>query len=209
MHRQLEDLFDILGRKLVDDVVSDVNQRGAAMNAFSAGETDEEDGLWLVSRFDYVHDEYVFSDAGKEYQEKHITFLASLTLPFQQKLFETDIDNRRRLMFKYQYYGEDYLGKILEETNIMDGVFGAENNQLLHNEPLEFQGDELNYRNLAFLWASYMKPSPYYCLPCNFNLRNCGYVFWDADRLNRSGLTKDPRPYVMPPCLSFEKRSQQ
>jgi hypothetical protein len=194
MRKRLGDVFDILGEKVLDSVVSNPRQGKAAQDSLPANSPGVAVAAVLVSRFNEGQDDFIFSEAGKEFQYEHVTFLASRPLPFLQTLFESGTDTQRRLVLKYQCFEEDDLEWALRSISKIHRVFEVDEKRLQLVQLTEFEGNKLNNRNQAWLCASDMfAECPQYCLPGNFDLRTGGYVFWDEDRLERGGRTQDRR----------------
>jgi hypothetical protein len=197
MRKRLGDVFDILGEKVLDSVVSNPGQGKVAQDSLPANSSGVPIAAVLVSRFNEGQDDFIFSEAGKGFQYRHITFLAGRPLPFLQTLFESGADTQRRLVFKYEGFENVDLGQILRENCILRRIFPSNDRWLHSGQPTEFEGDKLDNRNLAWQWASnLMAECHQYCLPGDFDLRTGGYVFWDEDRLERGGITQGRPPFV-------------
>lgn len=178
IHKRLENIFDEQGQTLLESIVSTSGSKQTETGGSSTTKLDQQDGCGLRPRFEEPYDDFVFSEDGKAYQAEHVTFLASRPLPFLQALLESGQDKQRQLMFEYQVFELDYLGRLLEK-NFSSRPLRKEAN---------FDGDKVSGCNRAWLWATKARPAPRLMSGGNFHLRTWGYVFWDEDRMERSGL---------------------
>jgi hypothetical protein len=184
MHKQLDNIFDKLEDALLESIVarSYTDPSGDMIHSIPNPQTQDE--VALRHPFDLGRENFIFSTCGRIFQTEHIAFLASRTLPFLQTLFESDTDRQRRLILKYQQNELDHLGNFLEDRGPRTRpIISA----LIFSRPVvSFEGDKLSARNLAWLRVAQIRGTEYFGLPCNYNLRDWGYVFWDECNLRLS-----------------------
>jgi hypothetical protein len=181
MRKRLEIIFDRLGQELFESVVaqSDSAQSGGAAE-LSIKTTAKQKLIAGISRFSEEFDDFIFSEQGSVSQTQLITSLASRQLPFLQKLLEADPDKQQQLIFSHKGFEIDRLEAFLSQSFMLWTIV--------------FQGDKLSACNLGWSWAFEMRSKAFFTPSSSSEIREWGYVFWDEDRLRRSGLIDTPRP---------------
>jgi hypothetical protein len=142
----------------------------------------------------FEHDNWIFTKDEKRYQRQILTHLGSLGLPFLRSLFEAGPDSQKDIITENHDYLIWDLGAALAQRPHQTGIFKTEDDDWLSGKVLGFEGDRLEKRNLAWLWAHQNRPEASFFWRCNTDLREWGYIFWDSDRLQRCGILNEARP---------------
>ncbi len=138
---------------------------------------------------------WMFMDHEKRYHPQTIEHLATFGFQFLRALLEAD--NTRRTTLINENYKAHYsnMGDALKHPPRQDtAMFRRERDGERNFVKLDFEGDEYEKRNLAWLWSNQYRPQYGYSQTCNLDLRAWGYVFWDKGRLDRLGILKEERP---------------
>ena len=138
--------------------------------------------------------DYFFTKRQKYKQRKTLQHLSSLGFPFVRSLLNASPDLQKYIIVKSDHDFRWGLTKFLVPRSPDLGIFEDEYASWLSKRLLESEGDDLQKRNLAWLWAHRNRPDASYCWRCNRDVRDWGYVFWDSDRLRRWGIVNEPRP---------------
>jgi hypothetical protein len=143
--------------------------------------------------------DWMFVGCEKQYQWQVVHHLASLGLPFLQSLFEANLERQKQMVVEnYEYQPKSFVRALRFWTPPLIGIFETEWEGWSSGEILSFEGDDLQKRNHAWLWAHQNRPERLsYCVR-DFDLREWGYVFWDSDRLQRWKVMDEPRPVLNP-----------
>ena len=139
---------------------------------------------------------FLFTKDGKQAQEGHLEHLMSLGLPYIRRIFESTGDERRALFVRdigscliQRINPWSFLTKALDCL----GRNPAWENLLLPSEAespcvLEATSDMELDIPAAWPWANPRRPPVMLHNHNSKGLRDWGYVFWDFDRLDRSGI---------------------
>lgn len=141
----------------------------------------------------------MFMDSEKKHHPCIIDHLATFDFQFLRALLEAD--NTRRTSLIHENYGGKHrnLTDALKYRPMRDtATFGQDHDDPSNSPNLVFEGDEYGKRNLAWLWSNQDRPQAVYFQNCNLDLRAWGYVFWDKDRWDRSGILREQRPLFLP-----------
>ncbi len=143
----------------------------------------------------------MFLKSEKNMMPKLIEHLATLPFKCFRTLVGSNNPQRRSIINRNYHWKWESLEKamccgISPEPRYL--FFQAEHQGRQRSQKLEFEGDDLHKRNLAWLWAHQMMPYPGYYDRCDMDLRAWGYVFWDKDRLERMRLLEETRPSRYP-----------
>ncbi|RFU36329.1 hypothetical protein B7463_g69, partial [Scytalidium lignicola] len=120
-----------------------------------------------------------------------------------REIFTAQGDVLQQLVEKYaRHFPSDFLTEALDEepyhSTFITPEYEEYEQAILSDAKVRFQGDAIAGPNQAWLWAHRYQPCELYVqgtsdFPIGDCLRRFGYVFWDSDRLQRSGiLQKDP-----------------
>ena len=136
--------------------------------------------MWKTSETRFKYDGIQFIDD-----------MLSLGLPFLQELFQSDrtlaaelvlkgIEHQRGFPISGTYWGDP--------SNLALEVYITMYTNRLRSE---FQGDEIGLCSMGWLWAHYKcdRSRDHRAFVLR-DLRDCGYVFWDAPRLSASGILR-------------------
>lgn len=132
----------------------------------------------------------MFLKSQKQLQPALIENLATLPPKWFRTLVESSNPQRRNMINHNFETRNDNIGKALciRTSPLGRPHFQAEYQGWKSGQQLEFEGDDLQKRNFAWLWVRQMKPYPGYNHKCDTDLRAWGYVFWDKDRLEQMRL---------------------
>lgn len=184
IHQRLQGVLNAQGQKLLESIVATSSAKQAEPGKGSESKLEGPDEAELRPRFEEGSDDFIFSRDGKMYQAEHITYLAARPLPFLQYLCQSEADQQRLLIFEYQRYAQDHLCRVLEKDL----------KSRPHKNGQKFQGGKLSACNRAWEWRFEKCPTSRLTLAANFDLRTWGFVFWDKDRLESSGLLHQSQP---------------
>ena len=139
---------------------------------------------------------YVFTTQAHHQQLEHLEHLISLGLPYIKQIIESSGDKQRDLFLHYVYgsvlchFETDFLSKAIESL----GRNPSFRDQPLCDREKEFtpECDENGYSELpqGWLWGHYHQQPYLVCNTVYKGLRDWGYVFWDYDRLQKSGILR-------------------
>ena len=140
---------------------------------------------------------YMFTTEAQHEQGEHLEHLLSLGIPYFRRIMKTSGDEQRDLFLHYDrasvlcHLETDFLSKALQclgfNPNFRDhGVYHGV------RKPFIPASDENGYSELpqGWLWA-HNHQEPYDLWDGAYRgLRDWGYVFWDYDRLQKSGILR-------------------
>jgi hypothetical protein len=171
-----------------------------AEGAFISNSEDElgPDGTtWQESDFVEGSSTIMFLKSEKWSQPDLIEHLATLPPKSFRTLVESNNPQRRSIINRNYYRRRANLKEAMHlgiSPEPRHHFFQAEHQGRQRRQKLEFEGDDLHKRNLAWLWAHQMMPYPGYDDTRDMDLRAWGYVFWDKDRLEHMRLLEETRP---------------
>lgn len=153
-----------------------------------------------------------FLDDERSHHHELIGHLPTLGLHFLQNLLEADNSQRTTLVAANYVRSLCVMSDALEHRSLpKQQIYQDEFEDSLSSRKLDFDGDEFQKRNLAWLWSNQYRAQHSYYQGCNIDLRSWGYVFWGKARLDRLGILKEERPDYLfcrhPP--HFEERVLQ
>ena len=139
---------------------------------------------------------YVFTTQAQHEQSEHLEHLISLGLPYIKQIIESSGDKQRDLFLHYVHgsvlchFETDFLSKALQGL----GRNPSFRDYVLSDKKKGFTPscDENGYSELpqGWLWGHFQRqPYSLYNGVCK-GLRDWGYVFWDYDRLQKSGILR-------------------
>ena len=139
---------------------------------------------------------YVFTTQAQHQQSEHLEHLISLGLPYIKQIIEASGDKQRDLFLHHVYgfvnchFETDFLSKALQGL----GRNPSFRDYVLSDRKKEFTPacDENGYSELpqGWLWGHYHRQPYLVCDKVHKGLRDWGYVFWDYDRLQNSGILR-------------------
>ena len=139
---------------------------------------------------------YVFTTQAQHEQSDHLEHLIALGLPYIRQIFESSGNEQRDLFLHYIYgsvlfhFESDFLSKAFEGL----GRNPSFRDYKLSDKKTEFTPacDENGYSELpqGWLWGHYQRQPYLVCDRAHKGLRDWGYVFWDYDRLQKSGILR-------------------
>ena len=139
---------------------------------------------------------YVFTTQAQHQQSEHLEHLISLGLPYIKQIIESNGDKQRDLFLHYIYgsvlchFERDFISKALEGL----GRNPAFRDYVLTDRKKDFTPacDENGYSEhpQGWLWGHYHRQPYFICDRVHKGLRDWGYVFWDYDRLQDSGILR-------------------
>lgn len=146
---------------------------------------------------------YVFTTHAQHLQEEHLEHLVSLGLPYIRRILEATGDEQRDLFLHYVGVGfvvghleRDFLSKALQSLGPNPHARHDYKRFLEIEKDFTPAHDENGYSELpqGWLWGHHhLQPSKLLDQAYK-GLRDWGYVFWDYDRLQKSGiLRRDPQ----------------
>lgn len=171
-----------------------------AEGAFISNSEDElgpDGATWQESDFVEGSSTIMFLKSEKWSQPDLIEHLATLPSKCFRTLVESNNPQRRSIINRNYYRRRANLKEAMHlgiSPEPRYHFFQAEHQGRQRRQKLEFEGDDLHKRNLAWLWAHQMMPYPGYDDTCDMDLRAWGYVFWDKDRLEQMRLLEETRP---------------
>ncbi|KAI9837644.1 MAG: hypothetical protein M1837_002931 [Sclerophora amabilis] len=136
-----------------------------------------------------------FSEADKSLRhDQHIRFLLSRGLVFSKRLLMSSQDDCKTIVLStdLQFPRAFLLEAMWQNHPHEPGILKREQDDAFRYRKRHFQSDSLTNCNEGWLWAAGYVACATYNLPCKFELRNRGYVFWDRDRLENSGMISTP-----------------
>lgn len=109
-----------------------------------------------------THGDYIFTKGQRVDCRQMLQYLSSLGLPFLRSLFEASPDLQRQMISEREddYHHDIGLTTTLGQRSPLIGIFKGEYAAYLSRQRLEFEGDDLQKRNLAWLWAHHNRPEP-------------------------------------------------
>lgn len=139
---------------------------------------------------------YVFTTQAQHQQSEHLEHLISLGLPYIKQIIQSNGDKQRDLFLHYVYssvlchFERNFLSKALQDL----GQNPSFRDYNLSDRKTDFTPacDEDGYSELpqGWLWGHYQR-EPYLVYDTGHKgLRDLGYVFWDYDRLQDSGILR-------------------
>ena len=150
---------------------------------------------WDVETAEWSSGVWLFCNSGKAYQDTHIDHLMSLGLAYIHRIFGSTGDEQKDLFIRH-----DDIAVINHiETDFITSTLGclgrnpARGNIALlpkTDPPFEYKGDadaELDIPD-AWQWAHPRAPPLSLYDSAIKGLRDWGFVFWDLDRLSKSGI---------------------
>ena len=139
---------------------------------------------------------YVFTTQAQHQQSEHLEHLISLGLPYIKQIIESSGVKQRDLFLHYIYgsvlchFDRYFLSKAIQGL----GQNPSWRNHGLSDRKKEFTPacDENGYSELpqGWLWGHYHRQPYLVCDKAHKGLRDWGYVFWDYDRLQNSGILR-------------------
>jgi hypothetical protein len=154
----------------------------------------------------------MFLKSQKQLQPALIENLATLPPEWFRTLVESSNPQRRNMINHNFQTKNDKIGEALCIRTPPLGCrhFQAEYQGWKSGQQLEFEGDDLQKRNFAWLWVHQMKPYPGYNDNCDTDLRAWGYVFWDKDRLDQMRLLEGTwsARYSHAPPAGYQEKSR-
>ena len=139
---------------------------------------------------------YVFTTQAQHQQSEHLEHLISLGLPYIEQIIQSSGEKQRDLFLHYVYssvlyhFEQDFLSKALQGL----GRNPSFQDYKLSDRKTDFEPtyDDDGYSELpqGWLWGHYHR-EPYLVYDKGHKgLRDLGYVFWDYDRLQDSGILR-------------------
>lgn len=141
---------------------------------------------------------YLFTDSGKSWQKAHLEHLMSLGLPYIRQILESTGKKRRDLFIRH--IPNAVLNHL--ETNFMTEAIerlgrnpARESMSLLADRPSEYEFHQEHELEVPEAWKwAYPDVPPILLRDSSLKgLRDWGFVFWDYERLQKSGILElDP-----------------
>ncbi|KAL9114051.1 MAG: hypothetical protein Q9227_001823 [Pyrenula ochraceoflavens] len=114
-------------------------------------------------------------------------FFFSRGLQFMKRFIESDEKDRLTIVMSVPPWLK--FEAFLQEALTADISSSKRPSCAVHKgEKQAFQGDTLEKQNHGWLWANGYEPTAEYYLHQDWDLRRLGYVFWDNERLEESGI---------------------
>lgn len=140
-------------------------------------------------------DIYIFTEDGLEYQNVHFEYLMSLGLPYIRRLFESDWGEKWFLFTQYHSHrifltNRSQLLSIAIEKLGKNPVRGDIPLLARTDPPYEYPPDTIIELGVpdAWQWAHPRAPPRWLSERRVKGLRDWGFVFWDLERLQKSGI---------------------
>ncbi len=141
---------------------------------------------------------YLFTTRGQHEQGDHLEHLMSLGLPYIRRILESTGDEQRDLFLHYvRGYGighleDEFLSQAFECLGFNPDFIRDRNPWLDREKEFTPDCDENGYSELpqGWLWGHHKIPPPKLVDDRYKGLRDWGYVFWDYERLQNSGILR-------------------
>ena len=141
---------------------------------------------------------YLFTTHARHRQEDHLEHLVSLGLPYIRRVLESTCDSQRDLFLHYRrgsvvgHLESDFLSRALQ-------CLGINRNGIRDYKPWPYienhftpECDGSGYSELpqGWLWGHHKGEPSMMISRVDKHLRDWGYVFWDYERLRKSGILR-------------------
>ncbi|KAF6220397.1 hypothetical protein HO133_002829 [Letharia lupina] len=183
---------DYLFRRLrgIYDRIEDEAVRTLPIEAMTFEESDES-AMW-ESPF------YMLTNRAQHEQEEHLEHLMSLGLPYIRQILESTGNEQRDLFLHYvsssvlHHLEGDFLSGAFERLGLNPDARRDCQRFLDTEKDFSPACDENGYSELpqGWLWAHHHLQPSRLIDPAYKGLRDWGYVFWDYDRLQKSGILR-------------------
>ncbi|KAL1967187.1 hypothetical protein VTN77DRAFT_3478 [Rasamsonia byssochlamydoides] len=186
------EIFD----KVEDDFVHAVEEAVASRRCQDT--RDDENFAWLTFLEWYCPP--FFKDYTRDEKDNHIDFVVSRGLLFVKRLLRLEPLSLRKEVFDSAFDGSYHIRHLqlaLADSNPVRRKIKAERRAAKSSNKVRVPSnadDSLTRCNIGWLWAfGYKRAAITINAAGNSDLRDQGYVFWDRDRLQQSGLLRSPR----------------
>ncbi|KAL9135023.1 MAG: hypothetical protein Q9175_003794 [Cornicularia normoerica] len=153
---------------------------------------------------------FLFTTQAQHQQQDHLEHLLSLGLPYIRQILESSGEEQRDLFLHHvrgsvvDHLERDFLSKALQCLGLNPNIISDRNAWLGIEKEFTPACDENGYSELpqGWLWGYYHLEPSKYAHPAYKGLRDWGYVFWDYDRLQESGILRRDPNEVRKICFS-------
>lgn len=182
-------------RSLCERVDDDVVASCYLPDSVGAGVEKEVSGNAVSMKIEGLKDLSFFAKSYRDtHHLDHVKFLASCGLPYvfrlslmepqalKHAILNSYVESRNNTVMDFFFQGGLYIESCDEKQKDI----------VLRGKLVSIPRDEVSSCNLGWKWGTsfpeFVKPDT----PAMFDLRNQGYVFWDQERLQESGLVNEP-----------------